>query len=172
MLGHRQPEPAALVPAETPIKGRPGPEDPGAEQSAADRAAPVLAANREFYRAFRTRDTGAMERLWAEQADLVCIHPGWAALTERAEILESWRGILESRDAPPIACRDETVRFLGTAAVVVCVETIGGGTLMATNVFVREGEGKEEAWRLALHQASPTARSLPAAKPEPSRTLH
>lgn len=168
MLGHRQREPAAFVPAETPIKGRPGPQGPAAEQSAADRAAPVLAANREFYRAFRTRDTGAMARLWAEQADLVCIHPGWAALTDRAEILESWRGILESRDAPPIACRDETVRFLGAAAVVICVETIGGGTLMATNIFVREGE----SWRLALHQASPTARSLPSSAPEPSRTLH
>jgi ketosteroid isomerase-like protein len=135
---------------------------------AADRAAPVLAANREFYRAFRSRDTGAMARLWAEQADLVCIHPGWAALTDRAEILESWRGILESRDAPPIACRDETVRFLDATAVVVCVESIGGSTLTATNIFVREGE----AWRLALHQASPTARSLAAAKPEPSKTLH
>lgn len=165
------------MPAEPPIKGRPPPPaetgdrttpDRTTPDRAGDRAAPVLAANREFYRAFRNRDTGAMARLWAEQADLVCIHPGWAALTDRAEILESWRGILESRDAPPIACRDETVRFLDTTAVVVCVETIGGGTLMATNVFVREGE----SWRLALHQASPTARSRPTAEPEASKTLH
>jgi ketosteroid isomerase-like protein len=137
-------------------------------KTASDAAAPVLAANREFYRAFRTRDVGAMERLWAESSALVCVHPGWEALTLRSEILESWRGILESRDAPPIRCRDESVRFAGDAAIVLCTELIGESALVATNVFVREAG----AWRIVLHQATPSVRPLAPRRAEAPKTLH
>jgi len=141
---------------------------PGKSEAAADESGPVLAANREFYRAFRRRDTEAMERLWAEAAGLVCIHPGWEALTKRSEILESWRGILESPDSPPITCEEESVRFVGDAAIVLCTEMIGGRALVATNVFVREGG----AWRLVLHQATPTAHTWAPRKAETPKTLH
>ena len=54
----------------------------------------VLAANLEFYRAFTTRDVAAMEALWARQAPVACVHPGWPVLADRDAVLESWRGIL------------------------------------------------------------------------------
>jgi ketosteroid isomerase-like protein len=141
---------------------------PGKSKAEADESGAVLTANRAFYRAFRNRDTEAMERLWAEAAGLVCIHPGWEALTKRSEILESWRGILESPDSPPISCEEASVRFAGDAAIVLCTEMIGGRALVATNVFVREGG----AWRLVLHQATPTARTLAPRKAEAPKTLH
>jgi hypothetical protein len=144
------------------------PTVPGKSRAEADESGPVLTANREFYRAFRSRDVGAMERLWAEAVGLVCVHPGWEALTQRAEILESWRGILESADTPPIRCQDESVRFVGEAAVVLCTEMIGERALVATNIFVREGG----AWRMALHHATPTARTLAPRKTETPKTLH
>ena len=138
------------------------------KKAQAAESGPVLTANREFYRAFRTRDLGAMDRLWAEAVGLVCVHPGWGALTDREEILESWRGILESRDAPPIRCQDESVRFVGDTAVVVCTEMIGESALVATNIFVREAG----AWRIALHQATPTARAMAPRRAETPKTLH
>lgn len=52
-----------------------GKKVPGKKAQAED-SGPVLTANREFYRAFRTRDMGAMESLWAEAVGLVCVHPG------------------------------------------------------------------------------------------------
>jgi hypothetical protein len=51
----------------------------------------VLAANLEFYRAFTTRDAEAMDALWARQAPVACVHPGWPALTDRDAVMESWR---------------------------------------------------------------------------------
>jgi hypothetical protein len=49
----------------------------------------VLAANLEFYRAFTTRDVDAMEALWARQAPVACVHPGWPPLADRKAVMES-----------------------------------------------------------------------------------
>lgn len=110
----------------------------------------VLAANLEFYRAFTTRDVAAMEALWARRAPVCCVHPGWPALADREAVIESWRGILANPEAPRIACYDEQVLLYGSdVALVVCEEELGGGTLVASNLFVRE----DGAWKLAHHQA-------------------
>ena len=113
----------------------------------------VLAANLEFYRAFGTRDFAAMEALWAKRAPVACLHPGWAALFDRRSIVESWAGILASPDAPRIACFDERVLLYGDVALVLCEEELSGGTLAASNLFVRE----DGAWRIAHHHAGPLA---------------
>jgi ketosteroid isomerase-like protein len=113
----------------------------------------VLAANLEFYRAFTARDLVAMDALWARQAPVGCIHPGWPALADRDEIMESWRGILSNPDAPRVACYDERVLLYGDTALVICEEELDGGTLVASNLFVREAEG----WRITHHQAGQMA---------------
>jgi ketosteroid isomerase-like protein len=105
----------------------------------------VLAANLEFYRAFGARDVQAMERLWARAAPVACIHPGWPALADRDAVVDSWRGILANPTAPRIACFDERVLLYGDTALVVCEEELDGGTLVASNLFVRE----DGAWKIA-----------------------
>src|SRR5271170_2915707 len=82
----------------------------------------VLAANLEFYRAFTTRDVAAMDALWASQAPVACLHPGWAALTDREAVMSSWSGILSNPEAPRIACFDERVLLFGDTALVLCEE--------------------------------------------------
>ena len=109
----------------------------------------VLAANLELYRAFAARDLTAMDALWARHAPVGCIHPGWPALADRDAIIESWRGILSNPEAPRIVCYDERVFVYGDTALVICEEELDGGTLVASNLFVREAEG----WRIAHHQA-------------------
>ncbi len=109
----------------------------------------VLAANLEFYRAFGARDLAAMDALWARQAPVACIHPGWPVLADRDAVMESWHGILANPAAPRIACYDEQVLLYGDTALVVCEEELDGGTLIASNLFVRE----DDAWRIAHHQA-------------------
>lgn len=111
----------------------------------------VLFANDTFYAAFQGRDMAAMERLWARRAPVACIHPGWPALAGRDEVMESWRGILEGDSPPDIASRGAQAFVQGESAFVVCYELIGGGVLIATNVFVRE----EGDWRMVHHQAGP-----------------
>jgi SnoaL-like protein len=118
----------------------------------------VLAANLEFYRAFTTRDAEAMDALWARQAPVACAHPGWPPLTDRGAVIESWRSILSNPDSPRIACYDERVFLYGDTALVVCEEELDGGTLIASNWFVREADG----WRMAHHQAGQLVARRPA----------
>jgi ketosteroid isomerase-like protein len=118
----------------------------------------VLASNLEFYRAFTTHDLAAMERVWATKATILCTHPGWLPLAGRDAVMESWRQILGSPEAPSVMCHDDVAYLYGTMAVVVCEEELSGGNLTATNLFIKE-DGR---WRLVHHQASPIlARELP-----------
>jgi ketosteroid isomerase-like protein len=129
----------------------------------------VLAANLEFYRAFTTRDIDAMEALWAERAPVACVHPGWPPLADRSAVIESWRGILSNPDSPRIACYDEQVFLYGDTALVVCEEELDGGTLVASNWFVRE----DGVWRMAHHQASQlVARRAASPRRPPSARLN
>jgi ketosteroid isomerase-like protein len=114
----------------------------------------VLAANLEFYRAFTARDLPAMEALWARQAPVACLHPGWTALKDREAIMESWTGILSNPEAPGIACFDEEVFLYGDVALVLCEEELDGGTLAASNLFVREND----QWLIAHHHAGQIVR--------------
>jgi len=111
----------------------------------------VLAANASFYAAFAKRDLDAMEELWAREATVACLHPGWEPLLGREAVLRSWREILLGGGAPPsIRCEQAIAQVAGSTAWVVCVEVVPGGALVATNVFVHErGE-----WRMAHHHAS------------------
>jgi hypothetical protein len=112
----------------------------------------ALAANLEFYRAFATRDVAAMDALWARQAPVACLHPGWTALKDRDTIMQSWEGILSNLNAPRIACFD--------------VATVAGN---------RQGAGAEAAQHLSglllqLAKADPPVRKeAEAAVVEPLR---
>ncbi len=109
----------------------------------------VLSQNLEFYRAFSTRDLGAMERLWARDAPVSCIHPGWMPLVGREEVMASWEAILTGPAPPTVLCYDERATLYGQAAMVVCEEQIETVSLAATNLFVMENG----LWRLVHHQA-------------------
>ena len=113
----------------------------------------ALAANEAFYRAFNQRDMDIMSALWADTDDVTCIHPGWNAIEGRERVLDSWRAILGNPGQSRIVTGGATVSFRGDVAIVLCRELVGGSPLIATNVFVREGEG----WKLLHHQSGPVA---------------
>lgn len=127
----------------------------------------VLAANSAFYDAFNARDISAMAALWAEQAPVACIHPGWEALSNREAVLDSWRRILSQPDGHKIAHRDPVIQAHGGCALVLCQESIAGAILAATNAFVEEA-GR---WRMVLHQASQIAHAIPWPD-APSGSMH
>jgi ketosteroid isomerase-like protein len=116
----------------------------------------VLFANTAFYAAFAGRDLSAMENVWAKDQPISCSHPGWQPLTGRAEVMASWRSILDSHDAPEIVAKAARAAIYGDCAVVTCIEQIGDDEdetefLTATNIFVRAGS----VWMMVHHQAGP-----------------
>ena len=109
----------------------------------------VLFANEAFYHAFSHGDVAAMDALWSVAAPVSCIHPGWGAILDREEIMASWS-------------------IYGDVAVVICLETMGEGSLIATNIFCREGR----LWKIVHHQAGPTSAMPDSPVDEPSAAFH
>lgn len=118
----------------------------------------ILFANEAFYRAFADRDMQAMGEMWAGNAPLSCIHPGWGLLEGSEDVLQSWQAILTNPGAPDIQCHSARAHMQGEMGYVICYEEIDGNFLIATNIFVHEGR----RWRLVHHQAGPTAEGPPA----------
>jgi len=130
----------------------------------------VLFANEAFYRAFGDRDIAAMERLWAADAPICCVHPGWAPLEGRDAVIASWRGILANPAAPRIRSHRPSVWLHGDVAFVMCFEQVERAWLVATNVFVREAGG----WKMAHHHAGPASQGPRLGETEgpTSRAVH
>jgi hypothetical protein len=129
----------------------------------------ALAANRAFYHAFSSRDLATMDTIWARGVPVLCIHPGWPPLMERAAVLSSWRDIMKNPASPNAHSRNDRAFIYGKTAVVVCEEVLNGGVLAATNIFIEE----LGSWRLIHHQASPIAVQIEEAEaPPPRHQLH
>jgi ketosteroid isomerase-like protein len=122
----------------------------------------VVAANAEFYTAFEAADIDRMAALWDEADDVVCVHPGWAAVSGRSRVLRSWSVIMANTPYIQFFLTDVVTRRAVDVAVVTCVENpltavaetgglAGGVQCAATNVFRRRGEH----WRLWVHHSSP-----------------
>lgn len=109
----------------------------------------VLFANEAFYLAFSSGDLSAMNKIWADRGDVVCVHPGWPALTDRDTVMESWARILGNADQPKVGVHPMDTVSLGDAMLVVCYEQMGDTVMVAHNVFVRERDGP----RMVVHQA-------------------
>lgn len=113
----------------------------------------VLFANEAFYVAFTIRDIRSMDELWSRSLPVTCIHPGWQPLIGREAVMESWVGIFGNPGSPGVELREPRAFVYGDLAQVICYEVMEEATLVASNLFVREGS----EWKLVHHQASPVA---------------
>ncbi len=137
----------------------PSDADPDADPDA--RVAEVLLANKRFYEAFGDLDLAAMSAVWRQDADDVCIHPGWEIMSGWPEVRESWRVIFANTGYMKFSATEQRVAVHGEAAVLTCIENIytvvAGHTAISrvacTNVFVQH----RGQWRLSLHHGSSIA---------------
>ena len=116
----------------------------------------ILFANEAFYTAFSSGDVDAMDKLWAHEHPGACLHPGAPPLMDREEIMMSWQHILADTGVTSIEMHSAKVIASGDVALVVCIEALAGGALVATNGFILE----DGQWRMILHQAGPCPDAL------------
>ena len=124
-----------------------------------------------FYQAFESKDIDAMMQAWADDEEIVCVHPGGTRHVGydavRAAFEQLFAGDAKLRFRLDQVVMLETVGLALQSAVeqVYTGETSVHGSVVATNVFMRTPYG----WRLVCHHASP-APAAPA--PAPSGPLH
>ena len=125
-----------------------------------------------FYQAFEAKDIDAMMATWAEDEDIVCVHPGGPRLVGYDAVRAGWEQIFASEARLSFQVEDivvvETVGMALQSAhehVSVGDDPKPRGTAIATNVFLRTPSG----WRMVMHHASPAA-ATPSGSP--SGPLH
>ncbi len=132
-------------------------------------------AEAAFYEALERADLEAMMAVWAEDEEIVCVHPGGARLTGTEQVRESWRQILSGGPG----ARVQVAQQVAIAGMMVAVHsvhecfTVAGESrprppIVATNVYLRTAAG----WRMIVHHASPAPGTAAPAEPETPKILH
>jgi uncharacterized protein (TIGR02246 family) len=128
----------------------------GADGEPAGDALAVEAANDAFYAAFEARDLDAMSDLWAHDADVTCVHPGWTTLRGWGAVASSWAAIFSGPQQLQFILTGTGVVVLGDVAWVTGEENLlagdGSATVAVINVFARDGDG---SWRMRAHHGAP-----------------
>ncbi len=135
-------------------------------------------AEEAFYEAISRADLDALMNLWAEDEEIVCIHPGGQPLHGHHLIRESWRNIFSSTPRFRVHVRQGAHWKGGLLAIHNVIETLylgddatPHGPLLSTHVFQRGAKG----WRLLYRHSSICADpSLNSAQESEltARTLH
>lgn len=109
-----------------------------------------------FYDAINRADIDALMDLWADEDDIVCVHPGAARLVGHVAIRSSWESIFE-RGGVRIHPRQLRITQNVMTAIHNVIEEINQADnehreihIVATNVFLKTPEG----WRMTVHHAS------------------
>lgn len=123
-----------------------------------DDVSEVEQANARFYQAFETLDLARMERVWAHDEHVKCVHPGWPILIGWEAVRSSWATIFENTGEMRFTLSDVRASARSDLAWVTCTENIFSEvhgrlavtSVLATNLFERGPDG----WRLVHHHAS------------------
>ncbi len=128
-------------------------------------------AQRAFYQAFEHADLSAMMAVWAEDEEVVCVHPGGPRLSGLAAVRESWRQIFSQGMQLKFRLVGEVVqpgRSISVHNLYEHVSIVGdprpATAVLATNVYVNTNRG----WRMLMHHASPLAGDVAPAELPPS----
>jgi ketosteroid isomerase-like protein len=125
-------------------------------------------AEAAFYEALERGDIDAMMEVWADDEEVVCIHPGGARLAGYEAVLKSWAQIFASGQRLRVQVSHQ-VALSGMMLTVhsvhenIAMQASGrqAAPVVATNAYLRTANG----WRMILHHASPA----PAAVQESPR---
>ena len=131
-------------------------------------------AEQAFYLAFEHADLAAMMAVWAEEEDIVCVHPGGVRHSGAVEVRESWQQIFLQGPQLRVRLTDNRVfpgRILTIHSVIEQISLAGNPgaaqPVLATNIYLLTDRG----WRMLIHHASQLA--TPATPREaPPATLH
>src|SRR5882724_1954387 len=114
----------------------------------------------QFYEALQRADIALLMAVWADDDEVVCVHPGGGRLIGPAAIRASFEAIFGNGAVPVQPEQIRRLQALGCAVhhlvERVAVEGPEGAQqawVLTTNVYVKTAQG----WRMAAHHASPAS---------------
>lgn len=118
----------------------------------------VTNANHAFYEAFESLDIARMDRVWAHEEYVTCIHPGWSLRSGWPQVRDSWVLIFNNTFSMKFQLSEVQIQVAGDLAWVICVENITSqqsdepqeSRVLATNLYERIGN----EWLLIHHHGS------------------
>jgi uncharacterized protein (TIGR02246 family) len=135
-------------------------------------------AENAFYEALERCDLDGMMAVWAEDEEIVCVHPAGARLTGQDQVRESWAKLFAAGPRARLRIEQQVAISGMMLAVHSVFETFSVQgqkaeaqplPIVATNVYLRTAAG----WRMIVHHASPApAQPQPAPRDVPPKILH
>ncbi len=114
-------------------------------------------AEAAFYEALERGDLDGMMEVWAEDEEIVCVHPGGARHAGYEQVRESWAQIFRSGRRLQVQLSNQVCVQGMMLAVHSLHETILAPgepgvrqPVVATNIYLRAASG----WRMILHHGS------------------
>lgn len=120
-------------------------------------------AEAAFYAALARADLDALMALWADDEEIVCIHPGAARLIGHAAIRASFEAIFERGNVQIHPTQLHATHTMATAVhsvieqVTKTSDAMPEVHILATNVYLKTPHG----WRITMHHASVAAGKAP-----------
>ena len=130
----------------------------------------------QFYEALQQGDIEKLMAVWADEEEIVCVHPGGPRIVGLAAIRATFEAIFGNGVVP---VRVEKVRRVESAGLAMhnVLERVdvtaedgreAAAWVIATNVYVKSALG----WRMVAHHASPGSSVEPPEISEAPSVLH
>src|SRR5574341_148313 len=105
-------------------------------------------AENAFYEALERCDLEGMMAVWAEDEEIVCVHPAGTRLTGQDQVRSSWAQIFAAGPRARVAIANQ----VAISGMMLAVHSVFANfPIVATNVYLRAAAG----WRMIVHHASP-----------------
>jgi len=129
----------------------------------------------QFYEALQTGDLEKLMSCWADEDDIVCVHPGGPRLVGSAQIRAAFETMFTNGTisaTPERVCKvDSLTSAMHNVIERISIQTPEGmqyALVVATNVYQRTPQG----WRMVAHHASPGTSAAHAEAQETPQVLH
>jgi ketosteroid isomerase-like protein len=128
-----------------------------------------------FYAAMQEGDLDKLMACWADEEEIVCIHPGGQRAVGAAAIRATFETLFANGQVRAWPERVRKVESVGSCvhSLVERVEVLTAegprhAWVLATNVYLKTAQG----WRLLAHHASPGTGAEPADAADGPQVLH
>jgi ketosteroid isomerase-like protein len=129
----------------------------------------------QFYEALRDGQLDRVMAVWADDDEIVCVHPAGGRVFGPLAVRAAFEAIFANGAIPVHPEHVHRVQSMGTAvhSVLERIDLVTSegrrtGWVTATNVYVKTAQG----WRMVAHHASPGTADAPRSAGESPATLH